>query len=221
MMLRTKGFTLIEMLIAVLMIAILFTMVFASIDSATDSRQATKDAAKELVNLQRAFIWLGKDIGQLNNREARDAYGTLQPALTNNSGQSDRVLEFSRDGWPILAIKTEGAQERADIVRIAYELHPNEKASSKSTKGDVYDLYRLYWVYADRASEEPKRKRRIATGITSFKTKFMNEQKNWEDSWPPLSQQQGGLPRAVAVEIELQGWGKLRRIFRVVAGHGV
>lgn len=217
--LKKNGFTLVEMLVAVLMIAILFTMVFSAIDSATDSRQATIDAGKRLSDLQRAFIWMDQDINQLIDRPIRNGYGTEETALVHKEQLDGRILEFSRGGWP-----NPIGLDRSDIVRVAYELSPNEKANSKNPESEVYDLYRIYWRDADRSLEEPTRKRRIAQGVTGFTTRFMDDKKNWQQSWPPLTQAAGssaGLPRAVELELELQGWGKIRRVFRVVAAHGL
>ena len=213
------GFTLIEMLVAVLMIAILFTMVFSAIDSATDSRQATIDAGKRLSDLQRAFIWMDQDINQLIDRPIRNSYGDNENALVHTDQTDGRILEFSRGGWP-----NPLELDRSDIVRVAYELEPDEKANSKNPESEVYNLYRSYWRDADRSLDEPTRKRRIAQGVTSFSPRFMDDEKNWQESWPPLNQAAGGavgVPRAIELELELQGWGKIRRVFRVVAAHGL
>lgn len=213
------GFTLIEMLVAVLMIAILFTLVFSAIDSATRSRQATMDAGKRLSDLQRAFIWMDQDINQLVDRPIRTGYGSSENALVHTDQVDGRVLEFSRGGWP-----NPLELDRSDIARVAYELEPDAKANSKNPASEVYNLYRLYWRDADRSLEEPTRKRRIARGVTGFSTRFMDEEKNWQESWPPLNQASdstASLPRAVELELELQGWGKIRRVFRVVAAHGL
>lgn len=211
-----RGFTLVEMLVAVLMIAILFSMVFSAIDSATDSRQATIVAGKRLADLQRAFIWMDQDINQLIDRHIRDSYGTQQRALMHTDQLDGRILEFSRGGWP-----NPIGLDRSDIVRVAYELVPNEKANSKNPETTIYDLYRLYWRDADRSSEEPTRKRRIAQGVTSFTARFMDDKKNWQNNWPPLIDESASLPRAVELVLELQGWGEIRRVFRVVAAHGL
>ena len=214
-----NGFTLVEMLIAVLMIAILFTMVFGVINSATGSRQATIDAGKRLADLQSAFIWMDQDINQLIDRPIRDSYGIQKDALVYSEQLNGRILEFSRGGWanPI-------GLDRSDIVRVAYELESDEKANSKSSEFKVYNLYRLYWRDTDRGSEKPARKRRIAQRVISFTARFMDDKKNWLQNWPPLFEAPDGpkgLPRAVELELELQGWGKIRRVFRVVAAHGL
>lgn len=217
---QVQGFTLIEMLVALLMIAILFTLVFEALSGATASREGTREAGDNLADLQRTFMWMDQDINQLIPRSIRDAYGTTQKSIVHSEASSERVLEFTRSGWP-----NPMELNRSDIVRVAYELAPDEKANSRRKKGEpeVYSLYRIYWRDADRADEEPTRRRRIARHVRALKVRFMDDKRSWQSSWPPLNQGQGGdvMPRAIELELDTQDWGKLRRVFRVVTGHGL
>lgn len=215
-----NGFTLIEMLVAILMIAILYTLVFGALDSATDAKEETGAAGERLADLQRAFIWMEQDINLIVDRPVRNAFGSSEQAIIYNNQEEGRVLALSRNGWP-----NPIRMNRSDIVRVAYELIPDDKANAKLEAGeaDLYNLYRVYWRDADRADEEPTRKRRVAQGVRSFKVRFMDGDKQWQKEWPPLSIDPSSIllpPRAVEVELDLQAWGKIRRVFRVVGGHG-
>jgi general secretion pathway protein J len=213
-----KGFSLIELLVAMAVLAIVAVAATSGLSTVVKARETTRSAGKELVDLQRAFVFLEQDLSSVINRPIRDAFGSEQPAIVVGDSSSDSVIEFSRRGWPDI-----GAQQPlSDLARVAYELEEDfsDDANRDGNQKPIYKLYRKYWRHVDRADEEKYRKRRIASGINELKLRFFSSGA-WGEEWPPRNQTfgtQSSLPRAIEVTLVSDKWGEIRRVFLVQRG---
>jgi type II secretion system protein J len=56
----------------------------------------------------------------------------------------------------------------------------------------------------------------LLDGVESFEWRFMGRDREWHDTWPPLTTAQmppDELPRAAEVVITLDGGAEIRRVF--------
>jgi general secretion pathway protein J len=200
---RARGFTLIELMVAIFITAIVFAMGYGAVNQALGNKQALEDRQERLLAVQTTMRVLAQDFGQLSSRPVRDPTGdSWQPVL--RSGQTTQpFLTFTRAGWANPA----GVQRPA-LQRVAYTL-------------DNKILRREYWPVLDSLLSTQTVKRELVTGVRSVTFRYMDVSRQWRDQWPP----QGlagdpnvnlrARPIAVEVTIELDDWGKLRRVFEV------
>jgi general secretion pathway protein J len=200
---KTRGFTLIELMVAILIAAIMAAMAYGAVNQAMTSRVMLEDRQARLLAVQTTMRVMAQDFGQLASRPVRDPTGDgMQPVLKSNQTTSP-YLTFTRGGWANPA----GVQ-RPTLQRVSYVL-------------DGKKLRREHWPVLDALLATQTVKRELLDGVKSVQFRYMDVNRQWKDSWPP--QGLAGAPainfrsRPIAVEvtIDLEDWGKIRRVFEV------
>jgi len=192
------GFTLLELLIALAIFSILSSLAFGSLRSALFNREQSVQRTEQLARLQMAFLFISRDLEQIVNRPIRNTYGDSQPALF--TPQQTYRLEFTRSGW-----NNPARTRRSTLQRVAYAIEDGE-------------LIRHSWQMLDRTDEQPTLSQSLLDGVKEFELRFLDEDGEWSKEWPPLnveSNQPRPLPVAIEVTLELQEWGRIRRLFRL------
>lgn len=159
------GFTLLEVLIAIVITSLIGLGSWQLLNSAIRTNTLTQSRLEEFGELQRAMLFIKRDLQQVAARSIRDEYGDYQPALTSRN--QFYALEFTRAGWrnPLQDL-------RADLQRVAYELTEDS-------------LARNYWQVLDRAQDSQPLSRVLLEGVESLSFRFMNQSGGWSSEWPP------------------------------------
>ena len=219
---HTRGFTLIELVVALFVSAIMFVLGYRALSQAISSRRELEDQSAKLESLQRAMRIMEQDFELLEPRPVRNAIGDgYMPAISAQgtgitgslstqlsgstiSGTSPPVVTFTRVGWtnPV------GVQ-RSEMQRVFYTIENGA-------------LTRSYYPVLDPTEAVLPVKRTLIEHVKSFSLRFMDDGHNWQTSWPPpvlggntpLSQLRL-RPIAVEINVEIEGWGALVRHIEV------
>ncbi len=207
---RIRGFTLLEILVAVAIAAIMFVLGYAGVNQALRERDALEAAQARLTNVQRAMRIMSQDFAQVVPRPARDPQGggDLQPAIAS-SRSPGTLVTLTRGGWanPI------GAQRQTQ-QRVRYRF-----ADGK--------LLREHWLSVDAALNAEPRVRLVLDRVTSVTMRYMDPvSRTWRNEWPAIPSSGAATvatvdlllrarPAAVEVSVELEDWGTVSRIFEV------
>lgn len=194
---RAAGFTLIELLVAIVIFIVMSAMAYEGLRTVLANQDGFERNNDRLAELQILFLMLGRDIEQMVARPIRDNYGEEMAALVAD----DRSLEFSRTGW-----RNPAGFVRSHLQRVGYVVEENQ-------------LQRRSWAVLDRAPNSEPLQTVLLTGVEALELRFLDNNGQWTQSWPPFSvnddkAQRPPLPLAVEVNIELDDWGKLTRLFR-------
>ncbi len=199
--LRMSGLTLIELLIAVAVFSVLSVLAYSGLNNVLLAANRTQAESEKLAQLQMAMRFIQRDFDQLVNRQIRDQFGDKQPALESAEPSDEQpMVTFTRAGWP-----NPGGQLRSTLQRVAYDLNEEEER-----------LVRITWTELDGAPEETALRTTLLEPVTELSFRYMNDQGDWQRTWPPLQQSvglnQAALPKAVEVNLTAEPWGRLHRI---------
>ena len=194
------GFTLLELMVAMSIFAVMSLMIFGGLKEVLDVRSATDLHTKRLTELQIAFMHIGRDMRQFNNRGIRDQFGSNLESLKGNEiGQYK--IELTRDGYSNYA-----KVNRSSLQRVAYGIDDNK-------------LYRYHWLVLDRAADSEPVKMLLLDNIEGFKLRYLDTgastttgiSRDWVTYWPPISGTV--IPDVIEVTLELDDWGRFTRVF--------
>jgi general secretion pathway protein J len=179
---QTRGFTLIEVLIAVAVFGLMATMAYSGLNSSLNISRETGLRSERLHRLQLAVALIQRDLTQISLHPSRDEFGDVQPAvLTDNKG--DYLLEFSRSGW-----RNPAGQLRGTLQRVGYVLEENK-------------LYREYWPHFHRGPNEKPVRALLLEGVAEIRFEFLDPAMQWQQQWPPVNTPASVMPLAVRVTV--------------------
>lgn len=203
-MTATKGFTLLEILVAL----VVFTMIGLSshvvLTTVLETDEISTERFQSLQNLQRAMILIERDIQQATARSVRVQGKANQIVISGslNAFDSDADgIAFVRAGWhnPKMVLP------RSTLQAIGYRLQSGA-------------LQRVYSNYVDNVIGAEPKVRTLMTDIEDLQFQFrVSRNKSnsssdniWQDSYTGTE-----LPYAIAIELVSMEFGLIRREFAI------
>ncbi len=193
---KASGFTLLEVLIAVAIFSIISLSSFTLFNTVLNGDEISKARTTRNNELQRAFLFLERDITQIARRSIRlNGEKPIESYLltTNDSFQvNEQALSFVRHGWtnPGLLLP------RSDMQAVAYRVVDET-------------LERLHFNFVDAVVGEEPRVRPLLNNVNTVLFEFYDGRK-WQESWSGKT-----LPQAIAIEVDTIDFGLIRRQFLV------
>jgi len=199
------GFTLLELLVAMAVFAFMAAMAYSGLDQVNRTRSITDQSADELIELQRAFMFMARDVEQVVDRPVRNELGESLPAFVGDV-QNPNVMELTRTGWrnPLPNVI-----HRSSLQRVAWGVEDN-------------NLVRVYWNSLDRAADATAVKQVMLHGVKRVEVRFLDKNNSWQDRWPLSTSSNNpnvppdlSPPRAVEFTLESKHFDKIQRIFAI------
>ncbi|MFT4924730.1 MAG: general secretion pathway protein J [Phenylobacterium sp.] len=191
---HSRGFTLLEMLLATAIFALVGIASFGILTAITDSDKLSKQTVEQLQGIQRAFFLMERDFLQITSRKIRiDGERAGDRIISGGELVMESeagAVAFTHDGWrnPGMILP------RSEIQSVSYRMFEG-------------NLERLFFNYPDPVTGEKPRVQVLLEELVNLKFEFL-ESKTWEEEW-----EKPGLPRAVKVTIETDALGEVFRIF--------
>ncbi len=204
---HTRGFTLVELLVALSITALIMAIAYGGLAGVTRARQQNGDAMKRLRQVQLAMDIMARDFAQLEPRPVRDGLGGTMPALLAGP-QNVPPIQFTRGGWANPLGSTRSTQER-----VAYSLEDGK-------------LMRSWWPELDGMAQVTPAKQPLLEDVTSIKIQYMDAvSKTFQDVWPPTlaptasthAAVPDSLPVAVSITVTLKDLSDVTRIVEVAS----
>lgn len=199
---RSRGFTLIEVLIASSIFSIISIAAFAGFQVINRTKAKQETVQNQLSELERAFLIIGQDLTQMVPRAISDELGGERRPL-EFSNYNGSLLEFSRTGWVNPAPET--LPVRSEIQRVAYTAIDGK-------------LQRVTWYQLDRMVEGAEMRRTLLSDVDTLHWRFLDSTREWHEAWPPTGSDPDApfpMPVAVQVIVEHRLLGSLNRLYVV------
>jgi general secretion pathway protein J len=198
---RSRGFTLIEVLVALAIFGMLAAIAYGTLSMTLSNAEVLTERMQRLQSLQRTMRHLSEDFMQLAPRPVREDLGeNLGPAL-HTDVQSGFAVELTHGGW-----SNPAALPRGTLQRVAYRLEENE-------------LVRYHWTALDRTLSNEPVGRALLDEVESIVFRFLQENGDWTEEWPP--ENRPGIlglrqrPRAVEIVLTLTDTTEISRLLEI------
>lgn len=206
-----RGFTLIEVLIALGITAFVSAIAYTSLSTVITGVERTRETSRRVVEVNRAWSIISRDLRQFVPRPVRDEFGEEEPAMVG--GPAARfALSLTRTGW-----HNPADQPRSHLQRVNYRLEDEA-------------LWRDTYAVLDRAGDTEPREVVLLEGVEQLQLLFLGslgeleaagdstalDTRNWVENWLPDSSQPGQPlepPLAIEVRLQLADWGEMRRLY--------
>lgn len=194
-----QGFTLLEMLVAIGIFAMLGLAANSVLNTVMKNDIATKEFATKLKSLQQGFGALERDFGQIVARTPRLLEGgrgstVIQTGSDLFDSESEAIV-FYRIGW----LNPDGLLPRGSLQSVAYVVQDNK-------------LERWYFPYPEPEFGAEPIKTLVMDKVLSVEYSFFVEN-SWQRKIDATT-----LPKAIAMEVEVEGLGKIQRKFLLPLG---
>jgi len=195
---KQQGFTLLEVLVAISIFSVVSLASFTIFDTVLRGDESSKVRSERQNELQRAFLLIERDLLQIAKRSMRVNGEAPSKNFLQTSDDSfladEQAIAFVRYGWtnPGMLLP------RSDMQNVAYRLVDDT-------------LERLHFNFVDAVVGQEPRVRPLIKQVTSLSFEFYDG-KEWQKKWASQL-----LPQAIAIEVETEDYGVIRRQF-LVAG---
>jgi general secretion pathway protein J len=198
---RARGFTLLEVLVAVVIFGIISMLAYGGYNQLMRQSDIIDSSAGRTRAIQSTVQRMAEDFAMLEPRPIREPLGeSLEPALRADT-RTEALADLTRSGWTNPA-----GISRSTLQRVTYRLE-NDK------------LRRAYWNALDRTLTAEPTSAVMLDKVRAVSFRFMDQNQSWHDQWPPLgySGADAARLRPIAVEftLELEDWGKIVRLVEV------
>jgi general secretion pathway protein J len=198
----SRGFTLLEMLIAVAIFAMLGVAANSVLSTVMRNDEVTADFAKRLKSLQQGFGAIERDLGQIVARTPRLLDGSRATAVFQYGSDildsESESLVFYRLGW----LNPAGILPRGTLQSVAYVVQEGR-------------LERWYHPYPEPDSGAEPLKSVIIDKVMSVEYAFFSSEK-WQKQVATTQ-----LPEGIAIKVEVEGLGVIERKFLLPKGAAV
>ncbi|WP_282178008.1 type II secretion system minor pseudopilin GspJ [Vibrio nereis] len=195
-----RGFTLIEVLVAIAIFASLSVGAYQVLNQVQRSNELSMERSERLKTLQRALVFLNNDFRQMALRKTRTDGEEPSSQLIH---WQDYLLDsdakgvmFARAGWH----NPEQQFPRGEVTKVGYRIKDDQ-------------LERLWWRYPDTPAGQQMLVMPLIDKLKAFNLRFYDG-KEWKGNW----ENSNTLPHAVTVELELEDYGKIERVYLISGG---
>lgn len=183
---RSRGFTLLELLVALALSVVVAVLAYQSLTSAVNASARAAEVAQQVDELDRVWSLFERDVTHLVERQ------NTRFSAEEQTADGLWLLRFTRNGWvnPL-------GQARSELQAVGYRYSDGV-------------LYRHYGALLNRetSGDERVREQTLLSGVKGIELRYFSQQ--WLDVWPAGS---SGLPQAIEVTINVEGLGRARRVF--------
>jgi general secretion pathway protein J len=196
---RSRGFTLIEILIAIAIFAVLAGMAYRALSAVLEARRQVEIENRKWRSIAFAMIRLEQDLGGAINRPVRDPSGQQQAAFVG-------LPVAPANGGMLMLTR------RGDLDALGYETPPVRVGYRLSPQGV---LEQLNWGVLDQAPGSQPIATPLLDGIGQLEFAYAGPGGQISPIWPPGLNAPQPIPSTVAVRLSFTSGQQISRVFAI------
>ena len=236
----SRGFTLIEVLVALLILGIMSALGYGTYRAARISAERTEDSLKRSREIEFGMRVLVMDFAQMVPRPVRDPLGQSRlPALKGNQGNGNSAgtdnanslgsgftQHFNSD--PGFQSNLSGSSSDKTVIPLADLTRGGWSNTAGQQRGTLQrvsytlvgdTLKRSYTTSLDIVQGTKPVVQDLFAKVKTIQFRYLDANQAWQNTWPPasipLTEGYAIRPVAVEVTVEFTDWGKIRRLIEV------
>ncbi|HYH40491.1 MAG TPA: type II secretion system minor pseudopilin GspJ [Burkholderiales bacterium] len=194
--LRARGLTLIEVMVALTIFALLSGAAYRGLQAVLDARARVDQETRKWGALVSALTSVQQSLAAAVDRPVRDRTGSIAPSLSGLASmrvEEEPPLEFTRMGF-------EGHQGvLGDLQRVGYRVRGER-------------LEQLVWPVLDQAPSSRPHVVELMTGVAGMSLRYLAPDTAWSPAWP-VPGGRVALPAAVEMTLRLKTGEEIARVF--------
>lgn len=209
--LRSRGFTLLELLVAIAILAVVGALGYRGLNSVLEAEARLQAESRRWSDIALLFSQLSEDLTMAVGRTTRDPADRTGAALLLTAGAATVV-----DAGAAMASASANVPG-ADAQLLVTRLGIGEGAAGQSAPRRVGYRLRdgtleyLVWPDLDAAPGTAPAAYELLEGVADLKWQALDVDGRWDSAWP-ASRSADALPRAVSVRVTLADGGEITRI---------
>ncbi len=237
----TRGFTLIEVLVALLILGIMSALGYGTYRAARISAERTEESLSRSRELEFGMRVLVMDFAQMMPRPVRDPLGqSRSPALRGGAGNgtsagttslddADSTMHFESQHFnsgpgfqSTFSGDTKTSLPLAELTRGGWSNTAGvQRGTLQRVAYALVDgvLKRSYSTSLDIIQGTPPVVQDLFTGVKTIQVRYLDANQTWQNTWPPpgipLPENLWIRPVAVEITIDFKDWGQVRRLIEV------
>jgi general secretion pathway protein J len=196
---KSRGFTLIEILIALAIFAIVATLAYRAVSSMTSTESRLVDEESKWRTLEQVFERVESDVQEALPRQMQNGKSTLPAFYAETKNDGSGLLRFARAPSKLPAAVTASMPPSAG-QRVAYEWGKGK-------------LELLYWNAFDTPAKAKPERFTLLDGLKQFQIEYLNDDGKWVKNWNSSDYDTPTLPRALRVRLAAADGEVIERIF--------
>lgn len=190
---KEMGFTLLEIMVALFIFAIVATIATTGLHQVITQQHHLQQRMNHLRTMQKVWLFIKRDLEQISNRTTTNPQLMQEPAIYGTSTMLTLLRNGYQDPNPL--------QLQSHLEKVRYQRHT--QTLERLSTGILDPVKEIHW------------QKQHLLSISEITFRYLDQNNHFFDQWPPPTQVNGELPKAIEVTLTLLDSHQISQLFLI------